>query len=177
MSESTAETDASRSRSRFAFAAWTALAALAIAATALLFYWLWSLTDRLDANAGHRGLTNQLMRRKTSAMLAIRDGLAAGELDRAEQGAAVLRQVSEISSWYLPDRRYAALSEDFREALAAFDGALNDRDLAELRAAHDRLAESCLECHRMSGGNRIEPESIRLFTPQEPSGPTEPQTN
>jgi hypothetical protein len=73
MQEPSAQTDISRRRSLVAIAAWIVFALLAIVATALLFYWLWSLTDRLDADAERRGLTPQLMQRKTTAMLAIQN--------------------------------------------------------------------------------------------------------
>jgi hypothetical protein len=163
MQEPSAQTEISRRRSLAAIAAWIAFVLLVIVATALLFYWLWSLTDRLDADAERRGLTPQLMQRKTTAMLAIQHGLAAGEVDRAQEGAVLLRQISETSRWYLPDQRYATLSDDFRDALRDLDNALSDRDAARLRATYDKLAESCLECHRKVSKDRINLESIQFF--------------
>jgi hypothetical protein len=163
MQEPSAQTDIGRRRSLAAIAAWIVFVLLAIVAMALLFYWLWSLSDRLDKDAERRGLTPQLMQRKTTAMLAIRDGLAAGDVDRAQEAAALLRQISETSRWYLPDRSYAALSDDFRDALRDLDNALRDRDAARLRATYDQLAESCIECHRKASKDRINLESIQFL--------------
>ena len=173
MEELTSETGVTRSRSLAVVTVAIVFALLAIVATALVFYWLWSWTGRLDAEAGRREFTPQLMQRKSSAMLEIHDGLAAGKLDRVKQGAALLRQISETAKWYLPDNRYAALSDEFRDALDAFEEGISDRDLAQLRSAHDRLAESCLECHRKAATNRIEPESIQFFNPEDPPGMTD----
>jgi hypothetical protein len=162
-----AESDGRRSSSLRALAAGTAFALPTLAIVAFLFSWLWSLTGRLDSDAGRQGLTPQLMQRKTAAALAIRDGLEAGDLGRAEQGAAQLRRISEAASWYLPDQEYDALSGDFADALAVLDAAMRDRDLVRVRTAYARLTESCSECHRKATTTRIDAKSFQVITTEQ----------
>ena len=171
MQDALAESDGQEKTSLRAVAIGTAVALLILASVALLFLWLWSLTGRLDGDAGRQGLTPQLMQRKTAALLEIRDGLEAGELGRAEQGATQLGRISEAASWYLPDQGYNALSDDFADALAVLDAALRDRDLVRLRAAYARLADSCLECHRKMTKTRIDPKSFQVITTEQPPRP------
>jgi hypothetical protein len=163
MQEPTSESQVAKRRSLAAYAAGTTVALLAVGVTALLFYWLWSLSRQLDASGGRRGLTAQLMQRKTATMSEIHAGLASGDFDRAEQAAAMLRQISETSEWYLPDKSYAELSEDFRGALGALDGALRDGDLAQLASTYNRLARSCVDCHQKATNSQVDKESLQFL--------------
>jgi hypothetical protein len=169
MHNAPAETDEQEKRSsRRAVAVATVVTLLMLASVAFLFYWLWSVTGRLDSDARRPGLAPQFMQRKTATMLEIRDGLEASDFGRAEQGAAQLRRVSEAASYYLPDQRYKALSDDFAEALAMLDAAARDRDLMRLRAAYARLAESCSESHQRATKTRIDPKSFQVITTEQP---------
>lgn len=107
------------------------------------------------------------MQRKTAALLEIRDGSEAGDLGRAEQGAAQLRRISEAASSYLPDQGYNALRGDFADALAVLDAAVRDRDLVRLKAAYAKLAKSCLECHRRATKTRIDAKSFQVITTEQ----------
>lgn len=142
-----------------------------VGAIALLFYWLWLVSGRLDAGGARRGLTAELMQRKTASLSEIYSGLAAGDLDRAQQAAARLRQISETFEWYLSERGYAELSDDFRDALGALDSALSDGDLKQRRSAYDRLARTCVECHRQAANSRIDGASLQYFTQTVPPAP------
>jgi hypothetical protein len=168
MQELTAETRDTRRRSLAAYAAVTAIAVLILVVTTLSFYWLWSLGGRLDASGERRGLTAQLMRRKTAAISDLRDSLADGDFDRAERAAALLRQLSEMTEWYVSDDRYAAFGDDFRDALGGLDAALRAGDSVQLRSAYDRLAASCVVCHQKAASSKIDGESLQFFTPTQP---------
>ena len=167
MQKALTESDGQKRNSLRAVALATAVTLLILASVAILLFWLWSLTGRLDSDAGRQGLTPQLMQRKTAAALAIRDGLEAGDLGRAEQGAAQLRRISEAASWYLPDQEYDALSGDFADALAVLDAAMRDRDLVRVRTAYARLTESCSECHRKATKTRIDAKSFQVITTEQ----------
>ena len=101
--------------------------------------WFLSVSKSFDESGKGRGLSEQLMRRKSAAAIQIRDSVTSGNFDRAGRGVAELRQISVIYNWYLPDDQYAALSEDFRNALNLLDVVVSEQDASELPEAYRRL--------------------------------------
>jgi mono/diheme cytochrome c family protein len=140
----------------------TLLGIALLAAVVLFFLWLWSVTASLDSYATGDNLTARLMERKFTVALEIRDHVAEGELREAEGETRELRKISETANWYLPEERYAGLSDDFRRALNRLDGALADRDPARARETYSQLAESCIVCHRQTAHSALDPDLVRL---------------
>ncbi|HEX9948303.1 MAG TPA: cytochrome c [Allosphingosinicella sp.] len=64
----------------------------------------------------------------------------------AGTGPGVGKTDARAEIWSKPED-FAAKSQDFREAAAAFETAARGSDLAAIRSAHAKLGKSCKGCH------------------------------
>lgn len=121
-----------------------ALAVLA-AAFALLLQW----ASRQDAVGRKDVLSERLMRRKSEYATEVLASLESEDFDSAGRGVAKLRSVASAAKLYIPDDLYGGAASEFTDALDTLERFVQRRDLAESKAAYDRLIASCMACHQL----------------------------